>query len=76
MTLHTDIPTRANIELLLAARETPCVSMYLPTSPVTREAQKERIELKNLISASVEQIEAAGTIHRLASDGDLRPGAR
>jgi Bacterial archaeo-eukaryotic release factor family 11 len=67
MTLHTDIPTRSEIERLLTARETPCVSMYLPTSPITQDAQAERIELKNLISASAEQIEAAGTDRRRLS---------
>jgi Bacterial archaeo-eukaryotic release factor family 11 len=67
MTLHTDIPTRSEIEGLLTARETPCVSMYLPTSPITQDAQAERIELKNLISASAEQIEAAGTDRRRLS---------
>jgi release factor family 11 len=68
MTLHTDIPTRSEIERLLAARETPCVSLYLPTSPVTQDAQAERIELKNLISASAAQIEAAGTDRGRLSD--------
>ena len=39
MTLHTDIPTRSEIERLLTAREAPCVSMFLPTSTVTQDAQ-------------------------------------
>jgi Bacterial archaeo-eukaryotic release factor family 11 len=68
VTLHTDIPTRFEIERLLTARGTPCVSMYLPTSTVTQDAQADRIELKNLTSAAVEQIEATGTDRRTLSE--------
>jgi Bacterial archaeo-eukaryotic release factor family 11 len=64
MTLHTDIPTRSEIERLLTARATPCVSIYLATSPVTQDAPAGRIELKNLTSAAAEQIDAAGTDRR------------
>jgi Bacterial archaeo-eukaryotic release factor family 11 len=64
MTLHTDIPTRSDIERLLAARAKPCVSIYLPTTPLTQDSQAERIELKNLTSAAAEQSEAAGTDRR------------
>jgi release factor family 11 len=44
----------------LRARGSPCVSIYLATSPRTQESDAERIELKNLVSEAVEQIEAAG----------------
>jgi hypothetical protein len=64
MTLHTDIPTRSEIERLLTARATPCVSIYLPTTPVTQDAPAKQIELKNLTSAAAEQIDAAGTDRR------------
>ena len=57
--MHTDIPTRAEIERLLAAREPCCVSIYLPTSPIPQEAQADRIELKNLAAAAVEQLDGA-----------------
>lgn len=60
VTLHIDIPTRSEVESLLRARGSPCVSMYLATSPVPQESQAERIELKNLVAEAVEQIEAAG----------------
>ena len=60
MTLHTDIPTRSEVESLLRARGAPCVSMYLATSPVKQESDAERIELKNLVADAAEQIEAAG----------------
>jgi hypothetical protein len=56
MTLHTDIPTRSELERLLEARDPASVSIYLPTTPITQDAQADRIELKNLVSAAVEQI--------------------
>jgi Bacterial archaeo-eukaryotic release factor family 11 len=59
VTLHTDIPTRSEVESLLRARGSPCVSIYLATSPVTQQSQAERIELKNLVAEAAEQIEVA-----------------
>jgi hypothetical protein len=40
------------------------VSIYLPTSPVTQEAQADRIELKNLAAEATEQLETAGADRR------------
>jgi len=59
VTLHTDIPTRAEVEELLRTRDPCCVSAYLPTSPITQEAQADRIELKNLVSDATGQLEEA-----------------
>jgi hypothetical protein len=50
VTLHTDIPTRAEVQRLLVTREPHCVSAYLPTSPISQDAQADRIELKNLVA--------------------------
>ena len=60
MTLHTDIPTHTEVERLLDSRDGPCVSIYLPTTPITPDADVDRIELKNLGAAAAEQLEAAG----------------
>lgn len=62
--LHIDLPTRAQIEKLAAHRADPTVSIYLPTTPVTRETDADRIELKNLLKEAVTQMEAAGTPKR------------
>ncbi len=62
--LHIDLPTRAEIEKLAAHRADPTVSIYLPTTPVTREAEADRIALKNLLKEAVAQMEAAGTPKR------------
>lgn len=59
MTLHTDIPSRSEVERLIAVRDPACVSIYVPTSVITRDAQAARIELKNLTATAVTQLEAA-----------------
>ena len=60
MILPTDIPTRAQLERLLAARHPSSVSIYLPTEPAAR-GDAERIELKNLAREASTQLEQAGT---------------
>ncbi len=59
MILHTDVPTRAQLERLLASREPWSVSIYLPTSPSSR-GDAERIELKNLAGEASRQLQEAG----------------
>jgi len=60
MILPTDVPTRAQVERLLAAREPSSVSIYLPTSPASR-GDAERIELKNLAAEAARQLGESGT---------------
>lgn len=59
MILPTDVPTRAQVERLLAAREPASVSIYLPTDPASR-GEAERIELKNLAAEASRQLREAG----------------
>lgn len=59
MILPTDLPTRAQLERLLAVRDPSSVSLYLPTSPSSR-GQAERIELKNLAGEASRQLQEAG----------------
>jgi hypothetical protein len=59
MILHTDLPTRAQLERLLAAREPWSVSIYLPTTPSSR-GEAERVELKNLAAEASRQLQQAG----------------
>src|SRR5262245_208282 len=68
MTLHTDIPTRSELERLLAVRDPLCVSLYIPTSPLTQEAQSARIELKTLTADAMRQLEDAGAVRRALTD--------
>ena len=60
MSLHTDIPTRAQIDQLLTSRSPSSVSVYLPTEPAAT-GQAERIELKNLAAEAERQLTALGT---------------
>jgi Bacterial archaeo-eukaryotic release factor family 11 len=70
MTLHTDIPTRSDVERLLTTRDPLCVSIYLPTSPVTQAAQADRIEFRNLAGNAVEQLNAAAADRRAVAEID------
>jgi release factor family 11 len=58
MILPTDLPTRAQLEQLLAARSPSSVSIYLPTNPASR-GEAERIELKNLAGEASRQLQEA-----------------
>ena len=60
MNLHTDIPTRGQIDRLLTNRDPASVSIYVPTDPAS-SGDAERIELKNLAAGAVRQLEEAGT---------------
>ena len=55
MTLHIDIPTRAQVDRLLTSRHPSSVSVYLPTDPASA-GQAERIELKNLAAEAERQL--------------------
>jgi hypothetical protein len=57
--LYVDIPTRVDISALAAHRGDLCVSVYLRTSPITQEAQADRIQLKNLAKDAVQQLRNA-----------------
>lgn len=62
--LHIDLPTRNEIEQLAAYRGSPAVSIYLPTTPLTQDAQADRIELKNLLKAAIAEVEGTGAAKR------------
>jgi hypothetical protein len=63
MFLHTDIPTRAQLDRLLASRNPASVSIYVPTDPVTAN-DGERIEMNNLTADAVGQLRDAGVAKR------------
>lgn len=63
MALHTDIPSRNDLESLLAVHEPWCVSIYMPTTPVTSDAEAERIAFKNAAADAVAGLEAGGAPH-------------
>ncbi|GAA0508464.1 hypothetical protein GCM10011581_19550 [Saccharopolyspora subtropica] len=57
--LHTDIPTRAQVDALLTARSPESVSIYLPTDPASN-GEPERIQLRNLAERALDQLREAG----------------
>jgi hypothetical protein len=67
--VHTDIPTHADLEQLLAVRDAACVSIYLPTTP-EEQGRRDRVEFGNLAAEGLEQL-AAASLDRRAMD-DLR----
>ncbi len=58
--LHTDIPTRAEVDLLLVSRHPASVSIYLATDPASN-GEPERIALKNLAADAERQLREADT---------------
>src|SRR5262245_21540987 len=68
MSLHTDIPTRAQVALLLDSRHPVSVSTSVPADPVSN-GQAERTELANLASEAERQLVEAG--HRKADVAEV-----
>ena len=62
--LHVDIPTRSDIERLSAVRAPACLSLVLPTTPITHDAQAGRIALRNLARSGAEHLLARGAAKR------------
>ena len=62
--LHVDIPSAADLTALASGRADICVSIYLRTTPVTRETAGDRIDLKNLAKDAVNRLEENGANHR------------
>jgi len=56
--MYIDIPSRSDIERLISVRAPACVSIYVRTTPLTQEAQKDRTELKNFGRSAVDQLRA------------------
>ena len=71
MTLHTDIPSRRQIERLLQADGDHLVSIYLPTTPITPEADASRIAFKTLAAAAVAELGASSAADREAIEQAL-----
>lgn len=62
--LYLDTPTSGDLSALNEARADICVSIYLPTTPITQDIGKARIKLANLAREAVRQLQEAGTDKR------------
>ncbi|HTT94865.1 MAG TPA: hypothetical protein VMF55_09340 [Solirubrobacterales bacterium] len=60
MARHVDIPSHREIERLLQARGEGLVSIYLPTTPITPDAEADRIAFKNLARQALEELRERG----------------
>jgi Bacterial archaeo-eukaryotic release factor family 11 len=58
--LYVDIPTLPEFRALATTRAGACVSIYVPTTPVTTETGGSRIEYKNLSRQAIAQLEEVG----------------
>jgi hypothetical protein len=58
--LYVDIPTMVEFKALAAIRADACVSIYVPTTPLTQHVGAARIEFGNLGKEGLGQLDAAG----------------
>jgi hypothetical protein len=58
--LHMDIPTLTEFKALAAVRDDPCVSLYLPTSPLRNARHTNRLAFKDMAKAALAQLHEAG----------------
>lgn len=65
--LYVDTPTLQDVKKLKAARADACVSIYVPTTPLTQDVDASIIELGNLVKDAMSQLEAAGLDKRRAA---------
>src|SRR5690554_7890884 len=57
---YVDMPSAKEIGNLNLIRSDASVSIYLPTTPISRETEASRIQLGNLVKKAVAQLEANG----------------
>ena len=62
--LYVDLPTDADLAYLADHRGDICVSIALPTTPLSQQTPADRIELGNLAREAQRQLEAAGADKR------------
>jgi hypothetical protein len=58
--LHIDLPSRDQLRALFEHRAPASVTLYVPTTPLTQDAQADRVVLSNLAREALGKVEAAG----------------
>lgn len=58
--LYVDTPTSRELGDLNLVRSDACVSLYLPTTPITQDSGQSRIRLGNMVKAAMAQLETLG----------------
>jgi hypothetical protein len=64
MMQRIDIPTLAEFKALASARGAPCVSLYMPTSPLHDHVEANRIFFKDLSHEAISQLKETGVEKR------------
>ncbi|MFN3959926.1 MAG: hypothetical protein ACK4NP_08440 [Parvularculaceae bacterium] len=62
--LHLDLPSIPELRALASSRGEACVSIYLPTTPLTQHVGAARIAYGNLVRSALTQLEDAGVPKR------------
>lgn len=62
--LYLDTPSARDLTMLNEKRSDVCVSIYMPTTPITQDIRKSRIEFDNLAKRAVDQLQEVGTDKR------------
>jgi len=58
--MHVDIPSLKDFKALNTERADACISLYLPTTPLTQDIEAARITFGNLVKSALEELTAAG----------------
>src|SRR5262245_8435565 len=66
--LHVDVPTHAQMDLLVRARRSGSVSIYAPTTPVTTDVPGTRIDFRNACDEALAQLRDGGFDKRELAD--------
>ena len=62
---YVDMPSVEEIGNLNLVRSDACISIYLPTTPISREIKQSRTHLNSLLKKAIAQLEAASFDKRL-----------
>ncbi len=65
--MHIDMPTRSDIERLASARESLCVSIYLPTSTVPVDSESNQLRARTLFKTAVGRVRERADEHTAAA---------
>ena len=71
---HVDIPSMSDFNKLREVRADACVSIYLPTTPITSEIGASKIEYANQVKEALSQSQALTDKRRLANMEELLTG--
>ncbi|RJN33186.1 baeRF11 domain-containing protein [Nesterenkonia natronophila] len=58
--MHTDVPSVEEIKQLALHRESPSLSIYVPTSPISTETEISRLEFKSAVWEALSKAEQDG----------------